>query len=128
MATRRRWTQDSIRSELAPIVAELGRMPSRRELTDRGLGGAWSAMHRHGGIAAWRLEFIASPDSQTIAAVTPARAPVAAPAVVAVLTSPAAAAPPSRHEIAQRAYFIALQGGGDPVANWLAAESELLAA
>jgi hypothetical protein len=35
---------------------------------------------------------------------------------------------PSRHDIAQRAYFIAQQRGGDPVANWLAAERELLAA
>ena len=38
MATRRSWTEDSIRNEIAPIVAELGRMPTRRELTDRGLG------------------------------------------------------------------------------------------
>jgi hypothetical protein len=29
-------------------------MPTRRELADRGLGGAWSAMQRHGGVAAWR--------------------------------------------------------------------------
>ncbi len=40
MGTRRRWTEASVRIEIAPIVAELGRMPTRRELTDRGLGAA----------------------------------------------------------------------------------------
>ncbi len=101
MAARRRWTEESIRIEIPPIVAELGRMPTRRQLTDRGLGGAWSAMQRHGGIPAWRLLLIAEADSPS---------------------------PPSRDDIAQRAYFIALQRGGDPVSNWLAAETELLAA
>ncbi len=128
MATRRRWTQDSIRSQIAPIVAELGRMPTRRELADRDLGAAWSAMQRHGGIGAWRLALTTSSGSdgsQTFAAAAPAPSLVAAPAPIARV---AAAAPPSRDDIAQRAYFIAQQGGGDPVANWLAAESELLAA
>jgi hypothetical protein len=100
MATRRRWTEESIRAEIAPIVAELGRMPTRREVADRGLGAAWSAMQRRGGIPAWRA---------TLGAQSPP-------------------APPSRDDIAQRAYFIAQQHGGDPVANWLAAETELLAA
>ena len=85
-------------------------MPTRRELADRDLGAAWSAMQRHGGIAAWRV-LLATP---------------AAP--VAPLLRIASAPAPSRDDIAQRAYFIAQQHGGDPVANWLAAESELLAA
>jgi hypothetical protein len=109
MATRRRWTQESIRHEIAPVVAELGRMPTRRELTDRGLSAAWSAMQRRGGIAAWRLE-------------------LGAPLAPVVRLKPAApSGPPSPDDIARRAYFIAQQRGGDPVANWLAAETELLA-
>ena len=110
MATRRRWTEGSIRIEIAPIVAELGRMPTRRELTERGLGAAWSAMQRHGGLAAWRLELDPPPGR------------------VVRLSPPEAATPPSREEIARRAYFIGLQRGDDAVANWLAAETELLAA
>jgi acyl-CoA synthetase (AMP-forming)/AMP-acid ligase II len=54
MSTRRRWTPETIHAELAPIVAELGRMPKREELAARGLSGLSSAMHRHGGVAAWR--------------------------------------------------------------------------
>ena len=116
MATRRRWTEESIRIEISPIVAELGRMPTRRELTERGLGAAWSAMQRRGGIAAWRLEL------------DPPVVPVT-PVTRVVRLSPATpSAAPSREEIARRAYFIALQRGGDPVSNWLAAETELLAA
>ena len=118
MATRRRWTEESIRHEIAPIVAELGRMPTRRELTDRGLAAAWSAMQRHGGLAAWRLVLTAPTKAPSPAAPAPARARVVA----------MAPSSPSRHDIAQRAYFIAQQRGGDPVANWLAAERELLAA
>ena len=117
MAPRRSWTQASIETEIAPIVAELGRMPTRRELTDRGLGGAWSAMQRLGGIATWRRSLTA-----LAAASPPAQAATAAPKTAALTATP------SREHIATRAYFIAQQGGGDPVANWLAAERELLAA
>ena len=119
MATRRRWTEESIRIEIAPIVAELGRMPTRREASERGSGAAWSAMQRRGGIAAWRLRL--DPPTAPIAT----GAPVAPVVRLAPATPPA---PPSREEIARRAYFIALQRGGDPVSNWLAAETELLAA
>ncbi len=65
-------------------------------------------MQRRGGLAAWRLEL------------DPARA--GRPVV-----PPTPSTPPSRG-VARRAYFIALQRGGDPVSNWLAAETELLAA
>ena len=116
MATRRSWTEASIRTEIAPIVAALGRMPTRREPTDRGVGGAWSAMQRLGGIAAWR-ESLAVPH----AAIAPAQRPAGTPMA-------AETAAPSAEHIATRAYFIAQQRGGDPVANWLAAERELLAA
>ena len=39
---------------LAPMVADLGRMPTRRELADHSAGGAWRAMQRSGGLDAWR--------------------------------------------------------------------------
>jgi len=35
---------------------------------------------------------------------------------------------PTHDQIAARAYFIALDGGGDEIANWLQAERELTAA
>ena len=101
MASRRRWSETVIENALTPIVAELGRMPTRRELADRGVGGAWSAMQRHGGVEAWRLRL----------------APEAGPALA-----------PTADDVAVRAYFIAQERGGDPFANWLAAERELLAA
>jgi hypothetical protein len=40
----------------------------------------------------------------------------------------AAAVPVGHDEIALRAYFIHLEGGGDACENWLRAERELLAA
>jgi hypothetical protein len=92
MTARRRWTEESIQAEVAPVAAELGRMPTSTELRSRGLGGAWSAMKRHGGVDAWRGRF----------------------------------ARPSREDVAVRAYFIAQESGGDPLANWLTAERELL--
>lgn len=98
MAERRRWTQETIETEVAPTIAELGRMPTRRELTDRGLGGAWSAMQRHGGLPAWRERL------------TQRRAALAGPSPI---------------EIAERAYFIFEARGGDPIANWLTAERQL---
>lgn len=103
MNARRRWTEETIAAAVGPIAAELGRLPTRRELTDRGVGGAWGAMQRHGGIDAWRERYDAAP----------AASPSPSPAFDA---------------IAQRAYFIALERGGDPEANWYAAERELLAA
>src|SRR4051794_26460295 len=99
MTTRRRWTPETIELELSPIVAELGRMPKRDELTERGLSGLWSAMSRNGGLTVWRER-------------------MSAPATTV--------APISHEEISQRAYFLALeQGGGDPMAHWLSAEREL---
>jgi hypothetical protein len=92
--TRRRWTDASIEATLAPIVADLGRMPTRSELTARDAGGAWAAMRRHGGVDAWRARLLR----------------------------------PRRDDIERRAYFIALERGGDPVDNWLTAEAELTAA
>jgi hypothetical protein len=49
MATRRRWTPEAIQAEPAPIVAELGRIPTGEELAARGIPGLSSAMQRDGG-------------------------------------------------------------------------------
>jgi hypothetical protein len=97
MVNRRRWSETVIEAELTPIVAELGRMPTRKELADRGVGGAWSAIQRHGGVDAWRLKLGRRPE-------------------------------PTADDVAVRAYYIAQERGGDPVANWFAAERELQAA
>src|SRR3954467_14740256 len=98
---RRTWTETAMEAELLSITAEIGRFPKRAELTARGVGGLWSAMQRNGGIDAWRER------------VTGASRPV----------------PTATHDdIARRAYFLAQERGGDPMANWLAAEQELRAA
>lgn len=102
MATRRSWNDETIEAELTPIVAELGRMPKREELSAQGLTGLWSAMRRNGGITAWKERM------------TPGQAE--------------ANGATTHDEIAHRAYQIGLErGGDDPVANWLDAERELSA-
>jgi len=98
MSTRRRWTPETIHATLEPLVAELGRMPKREELAERGLSGLTSAMQRHGGVAAWRERMTAAPVDV------------------------------SHEAIAERAYFLSLTGQGDPMSHWLAAERELAAA
>jgi hypothetical protein len=95
MTTRRRWTPETIHAELAPIVAELGRMPKREELAARGLSGLTSAMQRHGGVAAWR-ERMAEPAGCTHEDI-------------------------ARHAY----FKSLEPGGDDPLANWLDAEREL---
>ena len=99
---RRTWNDATIAAELAAVVAALGRFPKRADLVERGLGGLWTAMQRRGGVAAWRERLAA---------------PVAEPTGVVAY-----------EDIARRAYFIAQERGGDPVANWLLAERELRAA
>ena len=102
--TKNRWTPETIQATLEPIVAELGRFPKRDELAARGLSGLSSAMGRNGGVAEWRAKFETQP-------------------------SVAAASPEVTYEaIAERAYFLALEGGSDPVINLLTAERELVAA
>jgi hypothetical protein len=54
MTTRRRWTEETIDAELRPLVAQLGRFPTRPELTARGLGGLYGALARTGGVSMWR--------------------------------------------------------------------------
>ncbi len=96
MTTRRRWTDETIEAELAPIVAELHRMPKREELAERGLAGLWTALQRNGGVSAWR-ERMTSSDGAV-----------------------------SDEDVARRAYEISLEHGAeDHVGNWLEAEREL---
>jgi hypothetical protein len=47
------WTDTTIAEALEPVVAELGRMPTRAELKQRGLANLWEAMRRRGGVERW---------------------------------------------------------------------------
>jgi hypothetical protein len=69
--SRRQWTDETIREALLPLATELGRMPRRAELTERGVGGLWSAMGRHGGVDAWR-EVVAAQFETSVLVDTPA--------------------------------------------------------
>jgi hypothetical protein len=114
--SRRQWTDETIRVELLPIAEELGRMPKKTELTERGIGGLWAAMGRRGGVDAWR---------ETVAAHL-AGAP--APAVVAEV-APAFDATPIEEQIAVAAYFLFQNGvPGDPETHWQTAQRQLTAA
>jgi hypothetical protein len=108
---KNRWTPETIHAALEPIVAELGRFPKRDELAARGLGGLSSAMGRNGGVAEWRAKF------ETAAVAAPVE--IVAPVEVAAVT---------HEQIAERAYFIALEGESDPFVAWITAERELVAA
>jgi hypothetical protein len=115
----RKWTDETIAATLAPIVAELGRMPSRTELAERDLAALWSAMRRNGGTRVWAQR------AGALAGVAPEEAPGPAQAPV----PEEAPAPPTREErIRLRAYFLAIDGApGGPEEHWLRAERELAA-
>jgi hypothetical protein len=99
MTTRRRWTEETIEAELRPIVAQLGRFPTRSELAARGLSGLYAALARTGGASAWRERLNGN-----------------------------GSRPVGHDDIARRAYFLSQANGSDPLANWLQAERELRAA
>jgi hypothetical protein len=106
--SRRQWTDETIRAELLPIADELGRFPRKTELTERGIGGLWSAMGRRGGVDAWR-EIVA--------------------AHLAATAEPVAAAQPTEEHIAIAAYFLFENGHpGGAETHWQAAERQLAAA
>src|SRR3954447_11535519 len=118
--SRRQWTDETIRETLLPIATELGRMPRRAELTERGLGGLWSAMGRRGGVDAWRAVV-----ATQLAGAPPAGAAVDDP------EPPAAAAEASTtdEDVRVAAFFLYENGPpGDPADHWLAAEQRLTAA
>lgn len=106
----RKWTDETIAATLAPIVSELGRMPSRTELAARDLAALWSAMRRNGGTRVWAQR------AARLADLAPAEAPAApAPATL-------------EERIRLRAYFLAMDGApGGPEDHWLRAEREIAA-
>ena len=96
---RRQWTPETIRTELLPVATELGRFPKRNELTERGIGGLWAAMGRHGGVDGWRE-------------------------IVAVAETPV-----PREHIEIAAFFLAQNGHpGTPEDHWREAERTFTAA
>jgi hypothetical protein len=106
---RRQWTPETIRAELLPLAAELGRMPKRSELTDRGIGGLWSAMSRNGGVEQWRR--LVAEHLATLSVEAHAESPV------------------PREQVEVAAFFLALDGHpGTPEEHWLEAERSLRAA
>ena len=105
---RRTWNEATIEAELASLVAKLGRFPKRAELAAVGMSGLWTAMQRHGGLAAWR-ERISSRSAKPV-------------------HHDSAPKPVHHDDIARRAYFLSQERGGDPIDNWLSAERELRAA
>jgi hypothetical protein len=51
---RRLWDDARIEAAIAPLVAELGRWPTKAEFRRAGLGSALSAVYNHGGSALWQ--------------------------------------------------------------------------
>jgi hypothetical protein len=112
---RRQWTDETIRAELLPIAAELGRMPKKAELTERGIGGVWAAMGRRGGVDSWR-EVVA-----THLAGAPAAEPAAEPVAETLVSL--------EERIAVAAYFLFENGHpGGPETHWQIAERQLATA
>jgi hypothetical protein len=114
--SRRQWTDETIREELLPISEELGRMPKKSELTERGIGALWAAMGRRGGVDSWREVVAAHLATPTITVETTT---IATTTVVAV----------SDEQIAIAAYFMFQNGHpGGPESHWAAAERQLATA
>ena len=113
---RRQWTPETIRTELLPVAIELGRFPKRNELTERGIGGLWAAMGRHGGVDEWR-EVVATQ-------LTPAPVGELATPVV----EPVAETPVPREHVEIAAFFLSQNGHpGGPDEHWREAERSLTA-
>jgi hypothetical protein len=118
--SRRQWTDETIREALLPISEELGRMPKKSELTERGIGALWAAMGRRGGVDAWR-EVVAA----QLAA--PASAPAIEIETTTIETTTVVTVP--EEQIAIAAYFMFQNGHpGGPESHWAAAERQLATA
>src|SRR5262249_14171889 len=113
---RRRWTPETIQETLEPIVAELGRFPKPKELTERGLSGLSAAMGRNGGVAERKARFDQPVEKGEV------------PAAVDPVEEHKPAADVTHEDIATHAYYLAQQHpDADPVDVWLAAERDLVA-
>jgi hypothetical protein len=119
--SRRQWTDETIREALLPIAEELGRMPKKTELTERGIGALWAAMGRRGGVESWR---------EVVAAHLVAPATTEAIVVVettTVETDTVVIVP--EEQIAIAAYFMFQNGHpGSPESHWAAAKRQLATA
>jgi Protein of unknown function (DUF2934) len=120
--SRRQWTDETIREELLPISEELGRMPKKTELTERGIGALWAAMGRRGGVDSWRevvAAHLAAPASQPAVVIETTTIEIETTTVVVV----------PEEQIAIAAYFMFQNGHpGDPESHWAAAERQLATA
>ena len=111
--SRRRWTEDTIESELRAQQDALGHFPSRAELVSQGLRGLWDAATRLGGIEAWKGR-LACPEAHAGRSTPPTH----------TITITDRRRPQDR--VAEAAYYRWLSGaGGDEVEHWLEAEREL---
>ena len=120
-ASRRRWTDTTIESELRARCAEFGHFPTRAELVASGLRGLWDAMRSTDGVEAWqaRIEAGPSPSHEEIAA---RAGPSPSHEEIAARAGPS----PSHEEIAARAYELyESDAPGDHLAHWQAAERQL---
>jgi len=58
---QRTWTDERITASIAPLIAELGRWPTKGEFRKAGLGAALAAVYDHGGSTQWQRRFGVSP-------------------------------------------------------------------
>jgi hypothetical protein len=56
-STQRLWTDERIAAAIAPLVAKLGRWPTKGEFRNAGLGPALAAVYSHGGSSHWQRRF-----------------------------------------------------------------------
>ena len=55
------WTDERIAAAIAPLVAKLGRWPTKGEFRNAGLGPALAAVYSHGGSSLWQRRFGVEP-------------------------------------------------------------------
>jgi hypothetical protein len=58
---QRVWTDERIAAALAPLIAKLGRWPTKGEFRKAGLGPALAAVYSHGGSGVWQRRFDLEP-------------------------------------------------------------------
>ena len=75
-ASKRHWTPDRIRRELAAFCADRGAWPTANEFKAAGRGDLYVAASRYGGVAHWADELGLARGDRSHAAARPARAPL----------------------------------------------------